>query len=173
MSGAGGEPSDKPGAGDRGQGTTAGLGKGQAPAQTSASAEQSARIGNGPGVARDTPNEAAANGGGQPSSVPKETTGKLFKPATSPPSNSAGRSSTGASSGDQDGPLGGRATRLGKTGRVPDFDNPDAITSPTEREAVLKLQQAVQRIKANRERRGNTPVRPGSGSPGTDTKRDW
>jgi hypothetical protein len=56
---------------------------------------------------------------------------------------------------------------------VPDFDNPEAITSPTEREAVLKLQQAVQRIKANRERRGNTPVRPGPGSASGDTKRDW
>ena len=173
MSGPGGEPADKPGAGDGGRGTTAGGSKGQDSAQSNASTNQSDRTGNGPGVARDTPNEAPANGGGKPSSVPKETTGKLFQPATSPPSNSTSTNSTGASSGDRDGPLGGSAMRLGKTGRVPDFDNLEAITSPTEREAVLKLQQAVQRIKANRERRGNSPVRPGSGSPGTDTKRDW
>src|SRR5262249_10655668 len=172
-SGSGGEPSDKPGAGDRGRGTAAGGSKGQESAQSNVSTNQSARTGNGSGVARDTPNETPANGWGQPSSVPKETTGKLFQPATSPPSNSTSTSSTGASSGDRDGPLGGRATRLGKTGRVPDFDNLEAITSPTEREAVLKLQQAVQRIKANRERRGNSPVRPGAGSPAADTKRAW
>ena len=162
-----------PGAGDGGQGTSAGLNKGQGAVKSDASTDQSAPAGNGSGVATDAPNDAPANGGGHSSPVPKETTGRLFQPETSPPNSSPNKNSTGASSGAQDGPLGGSATRLGKTGRVPDFHNLEAITNPTEREAALKLQQAVQRIKANRERRSNGPVRPGNGSPGADTKRDW
>jgi hypothetical protein len=108
-------------------------------------------------------------GEGQPSPAPKEITGRLFQPATDPRNLPKDKSTQGAASGDRDGPLGGSATRLGQTGRVPDFEN---IKEPVERDAALKLQQAVQRIKANRERRGN-PVRGGSGSPVNETRRDW
>ena len=74
--------------------------------------------------------------------------------------------------GSMDGPLAGGSTRLGKSGRVPDVDDLDAIRDPAEREAVEKLQQAVRRIKASRDRRAN-PNMKGLGPRSQETRRDW
>jgi hypothetical protein len=172
-SGPGGQPANVPGQGDQGGlGTTAGRQKSQDLARSSQPTSESGRTSNGVGVATDSPAEAPANGAGQPSRKPKETTARLFQPGPTPPSTPKNKPVAGAASGDQDGPLGGSATRLGKTGKVPDVDDIDAIADPKEREAALKLRQAVQRIKANRERRGN-PTRGGSGSSQSPTRRDW
>jgi len=94
----------------------------------------------------------------------------LFKPMTPPPAN--GSEAGVAESGEQATTVGGRGARLGKANRVPDIDNIEAVVDPVEREAAKKLQQAVQRIKANRERR-NSPVRGGPGSSTPEPRRDW
>jgi hypothetical protein len=96
--------------------------------------------------------------------------GQLFKPQTAPAS--AKPNPTGSASGSSEGPIGGLATRLGKASKVPDIDDIDAIADPTEREAAKKLLQAVQRIKANRDRRSN-PSKGWRGAAGSDTRRDW
>jgi hypothetical protein len=73
-----------------------------------------------------------------------------------------------------EGPMAGSSSRLGKSGgKAPDLQDIDSIADPVEREAARKLQQAVQRIKANRDRR-IMPVPGGKGeAAATDARRDW
>jgi len=70
--------------------------------------------------------------------------------------------------GVEGGSRAGNGTKLGKPNHVPDLDTTGAV----EREAAQKLQQAIERIKANRERRAR-PTRSGAGSAPTETRRDW
>jgi hypothetical protein len=95
---------------------------------------------------------------------------KLFQPMTSTPVN--GGTAGASEGGEQATSNGGRGVKLGKASRVPDIESIDAIVDPVEREAAQKLQQAVQRIKANRERR-NSPARGGPGSSASEPRRDW
>ena len=116
--------------------------------------------------------DAPATAVGRSSGTAKESADTLFKQSDGAPYPDKDKPATGTLSGAKDGRPTGRAERLGATGRVPDQDDPDKNLNRAEQDAAVKLRQAVQRIKADRERRGE-PVRGGTGSADTETKRDW
>ena len=149
--GLGGEPIDLPGENPNGSGSAAGGNGG-------------GKLGPGNSVAGDN---QQAKGAGAPSSA---AVAGLFHPSTSTTANSQPTGSSAHSDRSSSG--GGPAKKLADSGKVPDLDDIGAIADPVEREAAQKLQRAVQRIKANRDRRAN-PLRGGPGSAPYGTRRDW
>jgi hypothetical protein len=165
--GSGGEPLDIPGQNPNGSAdATEGSGSGKSAANSGQlTAEQSQPSDRTGAASYPAAQEAAA-----PSGASSPTVSGLFQLTTFTTANAQLAGSP--ANGDQSSSAGGRAKKLARSGKVPDIDDIDAIADPTERKAAQKLQQAVQRIKANRDRRAN-PVHGGPGSAESDTRRDW
>jgi hypothetical protein len=131
---------------------------------------QAGQAGDGSGAPIQSP-EAPATAAGPGSGNPKQIADRLFKPEEAAPDRDKNKRSAEASGGGSEGAPAGNADRLGKTGRSPDKDDSEVMTR-TEKEAAANLRHAVQRIKADRERRGE-PVQRDAGSSAPETKRDW
>jgi hypothetical protein len=168
---------ETPGAGEKTGPNGAGLGKTKGDKVAKPGKEQKpepGKPGHGQGIADAAPPPNPAPGGaGQPTEASQETLSKLFQPQSAPAGNKPPDDKGAAAGGTQEGPTAGSSSRLGKSGKAPDLKDIDSIADPVEREAARKLQQAVQRIKANRDRR-IMPARGGKGdATSTDTRRDW
>jgi hypothetical protein len=95
---------------------------------------------------------------------------KLFKPDKSDdrPASSTG---TGGA-GSMDGQKPGHSAKLGVGSKVFQPQDLDAIADPVERAAAKRLQEAIKRIQANRDRR--LKLIPGLGDTANLTgRRDW
>jgi hypothetical protein len=171
------EGKETPGAADKSGPNGAGLGKTKGDKVAKPGKEQKpepGKPGHGQGIADAAPPPNTPPGGaGHPTESSQETLAKLFQPQTAPAGNKPPDDKGAAAGGSQEGPMAGSSTKLGQSGKAPDLKDVDSIADPVEREAARKLQQAVQRIKANRDRRV-VPARSGKGdATATDTRRDW
>ena len=130
------------------------------------------------GDARQPGSGQAGNGGGDSASmdgkpwpVKDEVVAKLFKPDKTDTRPSSNTGTGGA--GTADGKKPGLAARLGVGGKTFHPQDFDAIADPVERSAAKRLQEAIKRIQANRDRRLKL-MRPGQSDPADQTgRRDW
>jgi hypothetical protein len=172
-----GEAKDKPGDGDKSGPNGAGQGKTKGEKEAKAGKDQPpqpGQPGRGQGYASTPPPpNTPAQGAGQPGTSPKEGIARLFQPESPSPTIKPPDAGTAAGASNVEGPMAGGSSKLGKGGKAPDVDDLDAIADPVEREAARQLQQAVQRIKAARDRRTSTVIG-GKGNPvPSGTRRDW
>jgi hypothetical protein len=168
---------ETPGAGEKTGPNGAGIGKTKGDKPAKPGQEQMpepGQPGKGRGIGPTPPPPGEQpKGAGHPSDVSDNTVAKLFQPETTPPIGAKPTDQRGvAQGGSIEGAGAGSSPRLGKGGKALDVNDVDAIADPVEREAARKLQMAVQRIKANRDRR-IVPNPSGRGDASKDGRRDW
>jgi hypothetical protein len=128
--------------------------------------------GHGP-AATPPPPESKVGAGGQPPKTSEKEVSRLFEPQTPPPPQTREDHPGAAALGGAPGQRPGSSTKLGQASGARDRYDIEDIADPVEREAARRLQQIIQRIKSNRDRRPVPAGKVTGNASEEDWRRDW